>query len=126
MDKESTEPFCEFCGHELDRNGKKGTYLKMIVLEGDFSGSRPRKGVFESHSIHKSCYKDFGRPFLMVKVFKFATPIMEEDDKKPEVKPIQREYIPAKEILVCPSCGGELTKQEGCMTCKKCGWSKCS
>ena len=26
---------------------------------------------------------------------------------------------------LCPFCGGELTRFEGCYRCKKCGWSKC-
>ncbi len=26
----------------------------------------------------------------------------------------------------CPVCGGKLEKQEGCETCKSCGWSKCT
>ena len=27
---------------------------------------------------------------------------------------------------VCPSCGGNLHRLEGCITCSTCGWSKCS
>ena len=26
---------------------------------------------------------------------------------------------------ICPLCGGELVRYEGCYRCKKCGWSKC-
>ena len=26
---------------------------------------------------------------------------------------------------ICPMCGGELVRYEGCYRCKKCGWSKC-
>ena len=25
----------------------------------------------------------------------------------------------------CPECGGELGPWEGCLRCKKCGWSRC-
>src|SRR5690606_9856299 len=28
--------------------------------------------------------------------------------------------------LKCPNCEAELTSQEGCVTCKHCGWSQCS
>jgi ribonucleoside-diphosphate reductase alpha chain len=27
---------------------------------------------------------------------------------------------------VCPECGGEMTRHEGCMSCQACGYSKCS
>ena len=26
---------------------------------------------------------------------------------------------------ICPFCGGELIRFEGCYRCKKCGWNKC-
>lgn len=29
-------------------------------------------------------------------------------------------------IGACPDCSGELTRQEGCVVCKSCGYSKCS
>ncbi|QTA38342.1 adenosylcobalamin-dependent ribonucleoside-diphosphate reductase [Thermosipho ferrireducens] len=37
-------------------------------------------------------------------------------------------YIDADGNVYCPSCLSKNTiiKQEGCMSCKKCGWSKCS
>ena len=25
----------------------------------------------------------------------------------------------------CPNCGGDMVRQEGCVVCKNCGWSKC-
>lgn len=39
-----------------------------------------------------------------------------------------KKYIPdgAKEEGVCPECGGKtLIRQEGCVQCTSCGWSKC-
>ncbi len=39
-----------------------------------------------------------------------------------------KKYIPngtQAEGEVCPLCGSPLTYQEGCLTCKACGWSKC-
>ena len=32
---------------------------------------------------------------------------------------------PTFDEYLCPMCGGELTRWEGCYRCKKCGWSKC-
>jgi ribonucleoside-diphosphate reductase alpha chain len=29
-------------------------------------------------------------------------------------------------IGACPDCSGGLTKQEGCVVCHSCGYSKCS
>jgi hypothetical protein len=121
----SKTPFCEFCGRTIER-GDKVKYGKLLWLLGDFTGSRPRKGTFVSHNLHLKCYVDYARPLLVAKVFKYSEPIMdEEDDKEPE-KPTQKEYISIKEILKCPSCGGELIKEEGCKRCKDCDWSACS
>lgn len=45
-----------------------------------------------------------------------------------EVK-VNRKYldldIPLSMFPKCPNCGGELTFEGGCNTCKGCGWSKC-
>ena len=29
------------------------------------------------------------------------------------------------EANICPVCGGEVIRWEGCYRCKNCGWSKC-
>lgn len=37
-------------------------------------------------------------------------------------------YIPNEEIKgeVCPDCGGTLIRENGCVHCSSCGWSRCS
>jgi ribonucleoside-diphosphate reductase alpha chain len=37
-------------------------------------------------------------------------------------------YIPNEEIKgeVCPDCGGTLVRENGCVHCSSCGWSRCS
>ncbi|MFN3329265.1 MAG: hypothetical protein ACK40U_10545, partial [Fervidobacterium pennivorans] len=37
-------------------------------------------------------------------------------------------YIDADGNIYCPSClsKNSILKQEGCTSCRKCGWSKCS
>jgi len=27
---------------------------------------------------------------------------------------------------ICPDCGSQVFMQEGCRTCRSCGWSKCA
>jgi len=47
--------------------------------------------------------------------------------KKLEIKPVNGE-VPTEEEekeKMCPVCGTELAKEEGCATCMNCGWSKC-
>ena len=36
-------------------------------------------------------------------------------------------YMPNEEVSedVCPECGAKLVREEGCIHCPKCGWSKC-
>ena len=36
----------------------------------------------------------------------------------------EKESLPV--IGACPDCSGGLTKQEGCIVCHSCGYSKCS
>ena len=47
-------------------------------------------------------------------------------DKVPAAKGIE-DLPPEPEVKgdVCPMCGGELIRWEGCFRCTKCGWSKC-
>jgi ribonucleoside-diphosphate reductase alpha chain len=41
-----------------------------------------------------------------------------------EESPEEARYLPV--IGACPECSGSLTKQEGCVVCHSCGYSKCS
>ena len=41
-----------------------------------------------------------------------------------EESPEEAKYLPV--IGACPECSGSLTKQEGCVVCHSCGYSKCS
>lgn len=41
---------------------------------------------------------------------------------------ILAKYIPNEEIKgeICPDCGGTLIRENGCVHCSSCGWSRCS
>ncbi len=50
-------------------------------------------------------------------------------NRKEVVKKTEKKLNPKPSTLdaeVCPQCGGELTRHEGCMSCQSCGYSKCS
>lgn len=42
-----------------------------------------------------------------------------------ETEKQQEEYDRLVEQNICPDCGGQLTRKEGCISCMSCGWSKC-
>ena len=45
-----------------------------------------------------------------------------EDDSQ-----IEPTVVATSEGGICPSCGAkEVVHEGGCLTCKQCGWSKCS
>jgi ribonucleoside-diphosphate reductase alpha chain len=33
--------------------------------------------------------------------------------------------MPARPMSSCPDCGSPVTHENGCMTCRHCGWTKC-
>jgi len=49
-----------------------------------------------------------------------------KSEGKAEVKKDEPKNTTAKRGVICPKCNGNMSMQEGCMTCPTCGYSKCS
>lgn len=55
------------------------------------------------------------------------TDISEEEKLLNEFdKIVEKHFFKTQQFSTCPECGEELTHEGGCITCKTCGYSKCS
>lgn len=54
-----------------------------------------------------------------------AEPIMTETRLRPTQYRPPNPFI-SNNIRVCPECAGPLARASGCVTCRQCGWGRCS
>jgi ribonucleoside-diphosphate reductase alpha chain len=102
---------------------RSGVPIEHIIEQLEKSGTCPSfqyaRGQKKTLSKGKSC------PSAIANVLKNI--LVEAKEEEEEIE--ETEAIAPKKILshnICPDCGAELVHENGCNSCKICGWSKCS
>jgi ribonucleoside-diphosphate reductase alpha chain len=110
----------------ISANLRGGVPLEYIITQLDKAGVCPsfqyKRGAGEKLSNGKSCASAIGN--VLKGIIKEFEENEKEERNEVEVKyTVKHQQHDSKNI--CPSCGAELVKVEGCMACS-CGYSKCN
>ena len=96
---------------------------RMISL-AETHGATPAEIVHQLRGIQDGHPAGFGQNAILSVPDGVAKAMAEHYLIEEDASATRERELPV--IGACPECGGGLTKQEGCVVCHSCGYSKCS